>query len=320
MRLFKKAIQKMSVVVFVLDILLFPVNVIGIVWLRVAKFFGISKLYFTRKTLKKAGVMPIVDHYYEPYYFFESTGNQVRDLPSISFNQEQQLGLLESFCYQEELDAIPYNRENKLSYYYNNGAYSYGDADSLYSIIRHFRPQRIIEIGSGYSTMIAVQAINRNIQDSIPCKLSCIEPYEMPWLKNLPIELIRSKVEDLSIDFFRDLKENDILFVDSSHVIRPNGDVLHEILTILPELRPGVLIHFHDIFTPFHYPQKWISEEYRLWNEQYLLEAFLSYNLHFEILLSAKFLKENFFSNLQSAFPNLKPDHNPSSFWIRKIN
>jgi len=106
----------------------------------------------------------------------------------------------------------------------------------------------------------------------------------MPWLKDIGVELIREKVENIELDFFQQLEENDILFIDSSHIIRAQGDVLYEFLEILPSLKIGVFIHIHDIFKPRDYPNHWLLDKHLLWNEQYLLEAFLSNNSDFKII------------------------------------
>ena len=142
----------------------------------------------------------------------------------------------------------------------------------------------------------------------------------MPWLSQLEVKLIRKKVEDVEIGFFRQLHDGDILFIDSSHVIRPQGDVLYEVLQILPQLSSGVLVHFHDIFSPLNYPEGWLKDEYRLWNEQYLVEAFLSFNKEFEIVIAMSYLTHKYKSQLFNAFPVLKqtPDRISGSLWLRK--
>ena len=129
-------------------------------------------------------------------------------------------------------------------------------------VIRHFRPARIVEIGSGHSTRMARLAIG-TIQCENPdyrCEHMCIEPYEMPWLEQLGVTVVRKKVEDVDDSVFTALRPNDILFIDSSHIIRPEGDVLREFLEILPSLAPGVIVHVHDIFTPRERPD--ISNTY----------------------------------------------------------
>jgi hypothetical protein len=109
------------------------------------------------------------------------------------------------------------------------------------------------------------------------------------------------------------------LFIDSSHIIRPENDVLFEYLEILPALNKGVIIHIHDIFSPRHYRSDWLQKDLRLWNEQYLLEAFLYYNDSFEIIYSLNYLKSNHFNATQQALTNLSEQDQPASIWLRKI-
>ena len=122
---------------------------------------------------------------------------------------------------------FPTEKNDDLPYYYNNGFYEAGDSEYLYCFIRQIKPKRIIEIGN--STLMARNAIRKNNLDveNYSCKHICIEPYEMPWLKDIGVELIREKVENIDLDFFQQLEENDILFIDSSHIIRAQGDVLY---------------------------------------------------------------------------------------------
>lgn len=141
----------------------------------------------------------------------------------------------------------------------------------------------------------------------------------MPWLESLPVEVIRAPVESLDLSVFSSLQNGDFLFIDSTHIIKPHGDVLAEYLHILPLLHRGVYVHIHDIFTPFNYPTSWINEDIRLWNEQYLLEAFLSYNHSFEIVSALNFLKNFHFSELLSVCPFLDESRSPGSFYLRKV-
>ncbi len=223
----------------------------------------------------------------------------------------------------KELLEKPLEKVALPNFYYHNGSFPSGDAECYYSFIRKYKPSKIIEIGSGYSTLIACEAIMKNKEENnqYVTQLTCVEPYEMPWLKKMDIELIRNRVEDIELSFFKQLNKGDILFIDSSHVIRPEGDVLYEILQILPILNRGVLVHFHDIFTPFNYPESWLKQEYRLWNEQYLLEAFLSSNKSFDIMLSLSYMTHHYAEEVYQAFPVLSqtPDRLPGSFWIKKI-
>jgi hypothetical protein len=152
------------------------------------------------------------------------------------------------------------------------------------------------------------------------CHHICIEPQEQPWLESMGVEVIRKRVEMMDKSIFLELKENDILFIDSSHMIRTQGDVLFGFLEVLPTVRSGVLIHIHDIFTPRDYPSAWI-QTHCLWSEQYLLEALLSETKSFEIIGALNYLSHHFSKEFSSKCPIFasQNDHEPGSFWIRKI-
>ena len=239
-----------------------------------------AKLPLIRQTLFSAGVFPIRDHYYEPMFNPKHLRHSLSDdrpLPGIDFNDKAQLELLESFDYEDELAAIPVDKPSgtERTYYYNCGAYESGDGEFLYSMVRKFKPSRIIEVGSGMSTLMINNALTANSKEdaNYSCLHVCIEPYEQSWLESLPVKVIRSRLEDADRAMFRELGADDMLIIDSSHIIRPQGDVVTEYLEILPVLAPGVLVHIHDIFTPRDYPESWVKKDVRLWNEQYLLEA-----------------------------------------------
>lgn len=276
---------------------------------------------------KKVGVFPITDHYYEPLFnnkHLRYSLNNDRELSGISRNDAEQLSLLAQFQYQHELSLIPENNNNDLQFCFNNPSISGADAEYLYCMVRNFKPRNFIEIGSGYSTLLVKQAIEKNKQeDSLyNCNHISIEPYEMPWLEKTGIKVIRKLVEEVDLQFFKVLGTNDILFIDSSHIIRPQGDVLFEFLEILPSLNPGVIIHVHDIFTPRDYTHKHLVEDVLFWNEQYLLEAFLTCNDKFKIIAAVNYLKNHYPEEMKQKFPFFKNNlhHEPGSFWIKRVS
>ena len=146
----------------------------------------------------------------------------------------------------------------------------------------------------------------------------CIEPYEQPWLAKFPnIKLVREKVELLDLKLFKELEDGDLLFIDSSHMIRPQGDVLQEYLTIIPSLKKGVYVHVHDIFSPHDYLESWVKENIHFWNEQYLLEALLTGNQNLEIVAALNLLKHKHYSELHRVCTYLTSDREPGSFYFR---
>jgi hypothetical protein len=200
-----------------------------------------------------------------------------------------------------------------------NDTFTAGDAEYLYNIIRKVKPRRFFEVGCGHSTLMAIRAIRKNGSEGHPCRHVCIEPYENRWLEKTGVGIIRRRVEDVGREFFRELEENDILFIDSSHMIRPQGDVLFEYLEVLPSLNRGVIVHLHDIFSPRDYPEAWVKGEVRFWNEQYLLEAFLTSNRDWKIIGALNYLQHEHHEKLKEKCPFLTADAEPGSFYIRKI-
>lgn len=162
--------------------------------------------------------------------------------------------------------------------------------------------------------------MNRRELPTYECEHLCIEPYEAPWLEQAGVRTLRMRVEDVDRSLFQTLGENDLLFIDSSHVIRPQGDVVVEYLEILPSLRTGVIVHIHDIFSPRDYPRDWLLERMYLWDEQYLLEAFLTGNRDWKVLAALNLLRHRQFEALQRVCPYLTPDREPGSFYMQKVN
>jgi predicted O-methyltransferase YrrM len=314
----------LNLIVRVLEILVLPITALSGIWLKAARMYGFRYLPASKWLLGRVGIMPVRDHYYEPMInpvHLRHSLSKERNLPAVDLNVQEQLAVLEQFSYQEELMKFPLDKAGELQFYYHNASFEAGDAEYLYSILRLKKPRRIVEIGSGFSTLIARSALIENQKDvgsQYQCDHVCIEPYEQPWLEKLGTRVIRRRVEECGFELFTALDRDDVLFIDSSHVIRPQGDVLYEFLELLPLLRPGVLVHVHDIFTPRDYPRGWIVDEIRLWNEQYLLEGFLSFNSQFRIIGAVNFLTRTYPTEISRKFPILKMEieKEPGSFWM----
>jgi hypothetical protein len=311
----------------IIDRLFAPLTYVSGKYLRYISGLGMKRMPLSERILMNAGLLPIPDHFYQPLInpkkYLKESLRKDRHLPGIDWNVDRQLSFLRNFNYNEELLRIPTSKQSgSPAYYYANTKFGSGDSEYYYNLIRYLKPARIIEIGSGMSTLMAIDAIKRNKEENTDyvCHLICIEPYQNFWLESLDVKMIRKKVEELPLTFFEQLTKNDILFIDSSHIIRPQGDVLFEYLAILPTLRPGVFIHVHDIFSPKDYLDEWIFTDHKLWNEQYLLEAFLSCNDEFEIIGALNFLMHNHKEHLLSKSPVLKEQSSrePGSFWLRK--
>lgn len=274
----------------------------------------------------RAGVHFRSTAYYDPLYAEselpeDTTGERI--LPGLDLDEAGQLALLERLRYRDELAQFPDCEPDGEAFGHRNVTYAYSDAESLYSMLRHFRPRRMVEIGSGISTCVASSALARNAAETAgpACRHVCIEPYHGQGLERLGVELIRERVQDLDLALFHELEAGDVLFVDSSHVIRPFGDVLWIYQRIVPTLAPGVLVHVHDIFTPRDYPEKWLRRERKLWNEQYLLETMLMHSRRYRVRLAMSWLKHHHWEALAAAFPAAarRPEHPPGAFWFEIV-
>lgn len=306
------------------DIALTPCVYLAAILLKAIRRAGVQRLPACRWALLTVGVFPIRNHYYEPRFDYRSTANLAprhRTVDGINWNVGGQIELLKDLAFSDELLTASPRRNGNKHLFSENGFFGAGDAEYWYQIIRCFKPRRIIEIGSGNSTIVAQEALKKNEKDTpgYSCEHVCVEPYEAPWLAQMDVTLYREKVEDIGLSLFSMLERNDILFIDSSHVIRPQGDVLFEYLELLPSLKHGVLVHVHDIFSPNDYPKRWVEDEVRFWNEQYLLEAFLSHNSSWEVIGALNYLKRNHYSRLKAVAPSLTHHSEPGSLYIRKV-
>ena len=252
-------------------------------------------------------------HYYEPLPDFRSlTEDRIqrrRSYPAIDFRWPDQFALVEELAeYSDELTKIDFD--------FSNDFFSGFDAAAYYSLIRHLRPQRIIEVGGGYSTRIASKALATNGSGS----LTCIEPFPEDRLTqaDLHVELITKPIEEMGLEFFSSLQANDILFIDSSHTVKFGSDVCYELLEIVPSLAPGVWIHVHDIFFPHDYPEEWLLKRRLALNEQYLLEAFLAFNSEFRVALSNNWLCLDHSESTDKLWPRSSHSVGCSSFWFHR--
>lgn len=194
-----------------------------------------------------------------------------------------------------------------------NDYFTTPDAEVLLAIVERYRPRRVVEIGSGNSTLLFRMAADGA---QVPLRVTSIDPAPRRSVESIANDTIRQEAEVIEVDHFRELAANDILFIDSSHEIRVGNDVLQVFFHILPTIKSGVLIHFHDIFLPFEYPRQWVAEFHWPWTEQYLLQAFLTGNHEYNVLWPGHYLQRTM-SDFRSYFPLL---HNGTakSFWIIK--
>ena len=274
--------------------------------------------------LRKIGLFPIRDHYYDPQFIFNDDSKNLakdRNLPAINLNVSEQLEFIKNFKYTKELRNLNLKEESEnYGFKIKNGSFENGDAEIYYQILRYLKPKKIIEVGSGHSTQICLEAIKKNKEESgIDTNLICVEPYENKWLEKLGVNVVRKKIEDIDLDWHNELNAGDILFIDSSHIIRPQGDVLKIYFEIIPMLKRGVIIHIHDIFTPKNYLKTWVVDYVRFWNEQYLVESLLMNNNKLKVLLASNYLKNHHYEEFKLCCPYMEDTIEPSSFYIEVL-
>ena len=215
-------------------------------------------------------------------------------LDGIDLNPEKQLEILgqwfpefvQEFDYPEDGDA-----SQPAGYFNLNDQFSWLDARMLYVLLRKLRPARVVEVGSGFSSLLIADVVCRYLESA--CEFVCIEPYPRDFLTKGVAgisRLIQQRVEDVDVAEFTRLERGDVLFIDSSHVAKTGSDVLFLFFQILPKLKAGVLIHVHDIFLPDDYPKQWVIEQNRSWNEQYLLQALLMHSTRFRVLFGSAYV------------------------------
>jgi predicted O-methyltransferase YrrM len=276
-----------------------------------------ARVRLTLSTLFQAvqgrlGVSVTPSHFYFPVPRLKSFEGKdwsaCRPCAAVDFHFDEQIDRLER-------EIIPFLSEwsfpedssiDNHQFHFNNGFFERVDAEVAYSLVRSRKPRRIIEVGSGNTTLLLAAALEKNGGEGYEGEMISIEPHPAPYLKDGLkglTKLIERPVQSVPLDLFRTLRANDVLFIDSSHVVSIDSDVLYECLRILPELAPGVLVHFHDVFTPLDYPEKFVMTNLCFWCEQYLLEAFLSFNSAFRVLWAGSAMQKSHPDVLHEAFP-----------------
>lgn len=225
----------------------------------------------------------------------------------------------------EEIGSLLSGRDQIGHFQPENGAFAGVDAAMLYAMIRRYAPKRIVEIGSGHSTccmLDAIEAHRRNGDSGYDPDFRVCDPYPLDS-SVVPRDLVQ--IEEISAqklcpEHFEHLSEGDILFIDSTHVVKPGSDLVNIMLRIIPSIPPGVLVHFHDIFLPRDYPETWIFRNRMFWNEQYFLHVFLQHNSAYEVVWAGQYCHLMMKENLKKTFSFYDPDtDSPGSFWIRKL-
>lgn len=261
----------------------------------------VKGLYRENFEFKKNSCFP-AGHYYSPIISLDDIQNREQTIwakgntdgiVGIDLRMNEQIKLIDQLS--EYYPEIPFKakKQGNLRYQFENDFYRYTDGIILYSLMRHIKPKRIIEIGSGFSSAVMLDTNELFFDNCI--HLTFIEPYTerlyslLTEVDKKQTTLIETDVQSVSKEVFEKLQAGDILFIDSTHIVKTGSDVNYILFEILPSIPSGVYIHFHDIFYPFEYPKNWVLEG-RNWNEVYFLKAFLMYNSEFEITLFSDYI------------------------------
>jgi predicted O-methyltransferase YrrM len=251
-------------------------------------------------------------------------------LAGINLNVDGQLAMARALGPLTADLTFAAERGGETRYSWESDGFAPGDATVLAGMMRHFRPRRIIEAGAGYSTAVMLDVADRDLTTTVA--IDCIDP-EPERVSGLlrpgdeaRLTVHATTVQSLPTSFFTALGANDILFIDSSHVLKLGSDVAFFLLEVLPRLAPGVLVHVHDIATSFEYPPEWYDEG-RAWNEAPALRAFLAFNRAFEIIFFCDYLVRFQRDAVAALMPaalrqpqTMAPGGNASvSLWLRRI-
>lgn len=277
---------------------------------------------------QRAGVHVVPNHFYGPVPDTRDLPESLWERPSeavgIDWHVDRQLEWLKKIQrFSAEYNRFPADSTGVLNeYHYVNGKFGAVDGGMYYGLLRELKPKRIVEVGSGYSTMLAAQAFRENERESgVTTELTVVDPYPHAEVaKGFPgiSRLIRKRVQEVPMEEFTKLEAGDILFIDTSHVLRTGGDVQFEFLEILPRLQKGVIIHVHDIYLPAEYPREWVLDGLTFWSEQYILQAFLAFNSSFDVLLGGQYLHLNHADELKETFALYDGAPSVGSFWLER--
>jgi hypothetical protein len=279
-----------------------------------------------KAAVRRLGFDLLRRHYYSPIPNLAELPPEVwtreSELRGLDFDLEAMLAYLDRELgpYLDEYKPPTAPTGDSRDFYLDNGFYDSVDAETLYATVRQVAPRRVVELGSGMSTLVIADARARS-GDSGERRHVVFDPFPRPELA-LAIaeiaELHSVSATDVPVSEFEKLESGDILFVDTTHTVKVGSEVNRIVLDVLPVLSPGVYVHFHDIFLPWEYPREFLVERSFFWAEQFLLQAFLAFNREFEVLFAAHALERRFPDEIARLVPSARPGIRPSSLWLRR--
>ncbi|NUM63699.1 class I SAM-dependent methyltransferase [candidate division KSB1 bacterium] len=300
---------------------------------RIPGMKAIARLAMRLANAAQSTMSPFVQHFSAGHFYsplpdvkwlrrqrralFDRTATEC---PGVDLREAQQQEVLDELAvFYDEL-PFPASPDPLFRYHYENRYFSYGDAVVLYAMLRRLRPQRVVEVGSGFSSAAMLDIDERFLGGKT--QFTFIEPHPERLLALLRQQdlhrcsVLQMPVQKVNLATFAALAAGDVLFVDSSHVVKIGNDVRHLLSQVLPRLRAGVVVHFHDIFWPFEYPEEWVFGGHA-WNEAYFLHSFLQFNTAFEIVYFNSYMAVRHHERLREKMP-LALKNAGGSLWLRK--
>jgi len=279
-----------------------------------------------RTLAERIGLQVVPKTFYSPIPDLKALPGDIwerrSDLPGIHFDLDEQLEWVERHLADAMREFAPPERATGRpgEYTLDNDSYGRVGADLLHGVVRAFKPRRIVELGSGQSTLIMAAAAERNREEGVATELRTFDPFPSVAKLGLPglAALEPVKAQDVPLEVFTSLEAGDILFVDTTHTVKVGSDVNRIVLDVLPALAHGVIVHVHDIFLPYEYLRDFAFKSGLHWAEQYLLQAFLTGNRDYEVLAAAYALCRDRPEEMARLAPTWRPGAAPSAFWMRR--
>jgi hypothetical protein len=282
---------------------------------------------FRRRTAVKLFVPP--GHYYSPVvdpaeaaaHLAAVRATDAAAVAGIAIDHAAMVSLWRELVPLFASCPFPARKTSPYRYYFENESYAWGDGSMLHAMLRHVRPKRLIEVGSGWSSACTLDTVERFLDGD--CRITMIEPYPELLRELVPkmpanVEVVAKRVQDVPPALFETLSAGDVLFIDSTHVMRTGSDVCFELFEILPRLAPGVLVHFHDMFWPFEYPDNWAITDNRSWNELYAVRAFLTGNDDWKIVMFNDYMAQRERAEVEVSYPAFL--RNPGgALWMQRM-
>lgn len=275
----------------------------------------------------KAGFDVLLRTFYSPVPHLDELApgafEHVSELPGLRWDLDAQVQFVRDELSQAaaEFRPPPTSAPGSDRYATGNPSYSLLDATLHYAVVRWLRPRRLVELGSGHSTLVTAEAARRNEAEGSPLTLDVYDPFPSVIREGLSglNALHSTPAQAIPLAVFEALESGDVLFVDTTHTVKIGSEVNFVVLEVLPRLRAGVVVHFHDIYLPFEYPRAWMEDFALYWNEQYLLQAFLAHNQSWDVLVAVQALNRLRRAGLAASLSSAALAHDGAGFWIQRV-